>query len=74
MFVKFNIRGLNLELSPVGLLDNYLLNGAELNPVLVDVMVDKLKDGDCFLDIGANIGYFSLFCCIALQCSSVFIS
>tara|TARA_B100001093_G_scaffold503051_1_gene556882 strand:+ start:3514 stop:4311 length:798 start_codon:yes stop_codon:yes gene_type:complete len=59
-FAKYNIRGIHLYLSPVGIIDRYLINGAELNSILVEEMEKKLKPGDYFLDVGANIGYFSL--------------
>ena len=58
--VSYPVNGIQIELNPTALLDRYLINNQEINPTLIDIFDKKLKRGDYFLDIGANIGYFSV--------------
>ena len=57
---KFKIRDIKLELNPTALLDRYLIEGSEINSVLTSEMDSCLDEDNYFLDIGANIGYFSI--------------
>ncbi len=40
---------------------DYLANNQVYEPEKFQFFSNALKDGDCFIDIGAHIGYFSLF-------------
>ena len=40
---------------------DYLANNQVYEPETFQFFSNALKDGDCFIDIGAHIGYFSLF-------------
>src|SRR5882762_3283893 len=54
-----------MNLSTNDYVDRWLYTGADFEPHIVRLVTCILKKGDCFLDLGANIGYFSL---IASRC------
>jgi len=39
---------------------DYLANGRTYEPETLEFLASVLKEGDCFIDIGAHIGYFTL--------------
>lgn len=57
---SYKIDGIFLDLNPTSLYDQYLLQGIGLNPHLPSIMEEKLDHDTIFLDIGANIGFFSI--------------
>jgi FkbM family methyltransferase len=57
---RYERRGLKLLLKPVSLLDRMLITGADPNPVLSHEIETLSWESGLFLDVGANIGYFSL--------------
>ena len=57
---NYTIDGIKLDLNPTALYDQYLLNGIKLNPILTTLMDEQLCGSSLFIDIGANIGYFSI--------------
>jgi hypothetical protein len=57
---EFEFDGLRLELRMDGTLDRKLLRGETHDPVVLDQIRTQLRDGGVFLDVGANIGYFTL--------------
>lgn len=56
----YMVDGVKLELNPAGWLDRELMCGKAHNPIVSEVIAHSLKDGGTFVDVGANIGYFSL--------------
>lgn len=50
----------NMELLTTDYIDKWLYTGGDFEPHIKRIIVAHLKSGDNFLDIGANIGYFSL--------------
>ena len=59
-YAEYKIGNIKLELNPTSLLDKYLLEGSNINPILSQEMETCLSQDSYFLDIGANIGYFSI--------------
>ena len=59
-YAEYCIGNLKIELNPVALLDRYLIEGTDINPVLSKEMEGHLRPNDVFIDIGANIGFFSI--------------
>jgi FkbM family methyltransferase len=49
-----------MELQTNDYIDHWLFTGADFEPHVVSLFLKTLKKGDNVLDIGANIGYFSL--------------
>lgn len=49
-----------MKLNTADYVDNWLFTGADFEPSVVRATVRLLKSGDNFIDLGANIGYFSL--------------
>ena len=52
--------GFKLFLKPVSLLDRMLITRTDPNPILTEAIESVIWTSGYFLDIGANIGYFSL--------------
>lgn len=58
----FTVEGFNIELNPVATFDRAIMTGRHHDDIAgVAGELDKLHTRDAFLDVGANIGYFSLF-------------
>ena len=58
----FTVEDFNIELNPVATFDRAIMTGRQHGDIAgVAGELDKLKHGEAFLDVGANIGYFSLF-------------
>lgn len=55
-----NLRGLSLELLPYAYLDGHLLAEGSFEPEIEALVGGELGPGDIFVDIGANIGWFTL--------------
>jgi FkbM family methyltransferase len=51
--------GLKINLYKDSVLSKLIFDGFELDEI--EFLSDFLKEGDCFVDIGANVGLFSLF-------------
>lgn len=56
-----------IELNPSDYIEKILFITGEYENNLVELLNKVLKKGDCFLDIGANIGYFSLIAANIVQ-------
>lgn len=52
--------GMMMDLGIVDVIERTLLTTGEWDPIVENVLRSCLKPGDTFLDVGANIGYFSL--------------
>lgn len=59
-YAIYNIDGIKLELNPIGHIDKALIYGKSYQYMVRQAIESSLSQGGCFLDIGANIGYFSL--------------
>lgn len=57
--IKLKYAG-KLKLSPNDFIDRWLYTGADFEPHIVRLFIKILRKGDAFLDLGANIGYFSM--------------
>lgn len=64
---KYDISGVVLELDPTSSMEKRMIAGHRHDDDVYHVIREKLKEGDVFVDIGANIGYFSILA--ASQCS-----
>lgn len=49
-----------IELNPISLFDRKLITKQGHDEIIADLIVSCLSQGGTFLDIGANVGYFSL--------------
>jgi FkbM family methyltransferase len=56
----YQIDGLKYELSPVSGIDEKLIRGLPHDPIVTEQLEKRVKPGDCVIDVGANIGIFSL--------------
>lgn len=56
----YNYDGVKVIVGPQGYLDRQIILGKSINPLLMRVLSENMKDGDVFLDIGANHGVLSL--------------
>ena len=63
-YAEYDIGNVKLELNPTALLDQYLIEDSDINPILSNEMKLCLNKDSYFLDIGANIGYFSLLAAV----------
>lgn len=54
------IRGLSLELRPYDYIDGMLLAHGAYEQTIEDLIATELAPGDIFVDIGANIGWFTM--------------
>jgi FkbM family methyltransferase len=52
--------GLRYELSPVSGIDEKLIRGMAHDEIVTEQLVKHVRAGDCVIDIGANIGIFTL--------------
>lgn len=59
--IKYNINGLFLKLNPVSYIDFHLIAFKKHDDEIKAWIDEFLKPEELFLDIGANIGYFSLY-------------
>jgi len=59
-FAVYEVNGVKLELNSGSWFDRELIAGRAHNPIVLEVLVERLARGGTFLDVGANIGYFSL--------------
>jgi len=58
--VAFDLEGFTIELNPVAAIDRALILGLAHDEV-VSEQIRRISPGKTFIDIGANIGYFSLY-------------
>jgi len=56
----FSINGLKFELNPLSFIDRHILETGTFDGTLHNYIEQELKPGDYFIDIGANIGFYSL--------------
>ncbi|HEY9865301.1 MAG TPA: FkbM family methyltransferase [Candidatus Obscuribacterales bacterium] len=56
----YKIDGILMKLNPVANIDRDLIAGKGHNPIVKEQIIKSLKQGGIFVDMGANIGYFSL--------------
>ncbi|MCP2729721.1 FkbM family methyltransferase [Symplocastrum sp. BBK-W-15] len=56
----YEIDGVKLELNPISITDQRLISAKGHDPLVKELIMTLLNQGGTFLDIGANIGYFSL--------------
>ena len=59
-YKKVDRQGFVWYLNPNSCVDKPLLNGNRWQPKIANLLISILKPGMCFVDIGANFGYFSL--------------
>ncbi|MFM5955561.1 MAG: FkbM family methyltransferase, partial [Dolichospermum sp.] len=59
-YAIYEVNGILIELNPVSLIDRKIILTSSHDPIVLDLISSVLKHGGIFLDIGANIGYFSL--------------
>jgi FkbM family methyltransferase len=59
-YAVYEVNGVKLELNSGSWFDRELIAGRAHNPIVLEVLVECLTRGGTFLDVGANIGYFSL--------------
>jgi FkbM family methyltransferase len=59
-YAVYEVNGVKLELNSAGWFDRELISGRAHNPLVQEVVLQGLARGGTFLDVGANIGYFSL--------------
>lgn len=60
-WVTTEVLGMTMELDPAEVVDSGLLFMPQLyDPQEIRWISDNLRPGDCFLDLGANIGFYSL--------------
>ncbi len=52
--------GARVCLNAIGMYDNFYFDGKVFEPKTSSILLEQLRPGDTFLDIGANMGYFSL--------------
>jgi FkbM family methyltransferase len=57
---RFTTEGVTMELSPVAVIDRKLIKGEPHDETVQRLIERELQNGGTFLDVGANIGYFSL--------------
>jgi FkbM family methyltransferase len=63
-FKKFNFLNITflIKVNPKnGVVDNIILNDGVLDGEHLTIIKNKLSPSDCFIDVGANIGQYSLF-------------
>lgn len=65
---RYVCNGVEMELNPASLLDEWLINGTAFNDLLVQRIAAKLRPDDLYLDIGANIGYFAIYAAKTTGC------
>ena len=76
-FRKSNIINLNINKGRIkpkiyldpknGFLDKYIYTKRKWDDLNTQIIISKLKTNDCFIDIGSNIGYFSLLASILVK-------
>lgn len=59
--IKYEINGISIKLNPVSYIDFHLIAYGKHDEEIIEWLDQYLKPDDLFLDIGANIGYFSLY-------------
>lgn len=59
-YAIYKIDGVKLELNPISLIDRKLISKRGHDPLVQEMLTVGLSQGGIFIDIGANIGYFSL--------------
>ncbi len=59
-YAVYEVNGVKLELNSGSWFDRELIAGRPHNPLVQEVLLQSLARGGTFLDVGANIGYFSL--------------
>jgi FkbM family methyltransferase len=66
---KYNIQDVCLYLNPTSTIENNIISTQYHDKHIIDLINESLNDGDYFIDIGANIGYFSLFAAVKRNAS-----
>lgn len=56
----FDIEGVTLELSSISHIDRLLISKSGHDPIVKEMIHSQLQQGGVFIDVGANIGYFSI--------------
>lgn len=67
---RYRIDGAVFELNPCAWIDRLLISGETHDPFVRQIMAERLRDGGVFVDIGANIGVFTL---VAARVPGVFV-
>ena len=58
--VDYKVDGLRLDLNPCAVIDRELISGRSHDPFVKGVILEALAHGGTFVDVGANIGVFTL--------------
>jgi FkbM family methyltransferase len=59
-YAIYDLNGIQIELNPIGFIDRKIISGKGHDPIVAEIIYDKLSQGGTFIDIGANVGYFSI--------------
>lgn len=62
-----SVRGVRMELFPPSTIDGALLEEGDFDVIVREAIDEFLGPGDVFLDIGANIGWFSVYAAVTRQ-------
>lgn len=63
-YAIYTFEGVKMYLNPISLIDRKIITGEDHDPEVKRLINSELKDGGLFIDIGANIGYFSLLAAV----------
>ncbi len=59
-YAIYETKGILIELNPISKIDRKIISEQGHDPIISDLIFEHLAQGGTFLDIGANVGYFSL--------------
>lgn len=59
-YAVYSFEGIRMLLNPLSLIDRKIIEGEDHDPDVKRLINEELKNGGVYIDIGANIGYFSL--------------
>ena len=63
-YAIYSFDGIKMNLNPLSLIDRKIITGEDHDPDVKKLIDTELKDGGLFIDVGANIGYFSLLAAV----------
>jgi len=63
-YAVYSFDGIKMLLNPLSLIDRKIIQGEDHDPEVKKLIDNELNDGGLFIDVGANIGYFSLLAAV----------
>ena len=63
-YAVYSFDGIKMKLNPISLIDRKIINGENHDPDVRKLVDNELNDGGVYIDIGANIGYFTLLAAV----------